>query len=256
MIPILGLYRAGKASPPGFFISPGRLIINAMHPATRILVFCVTAGFMVTGNPIVLAAGVISSLILHRAAGLRPDAGFVRMISRMRWFFLSMIILYAWFTPGVPLLEASAAYSPTQDGLLEGLLRCAVLIVILSLVHWLVGSTGREQLIEGIYWLARPTRCIGLEPERLALRLGLVLETVPAVQQRSELRLQGAQAAATRMQCIASHAAAILDNVLNEADRAALTDIEVVSGRRPQLSDWLILSALVGTLTTLIRLPL
>lgn len=227
-----------------------------MHPATRILILVIIAGFMVTGSPHALAAGMVLSLILHRAAGLRADAEFVRMVSRMRWFFISMTILYAWFTPGTPLLPASAAYSPTQEGLLAGLLRCAVLIVILSLVHWLLGSTGREQLIQGIYWLARPTRYVGLKPELLALRLGLVLETVPAMQQRFELRSQAARTPATRMQRIASRAALILDGALNEADRAALTDIEVASGRRPQISDCLILSVLVVALTTLILLPL
>lgn len=227
-----------------------------MHAATRILILVIIAVFMVTGSSYTLAAGVVLSLILHRAAGLRPDAGFVRMVSRMRWLFTSMIILYAWFTPGTPLLLVSAAYSPTQEGLLAGLFRCTVLIVIVSLVHWLFGSTGREQLIQGIYWLARPMRYVGLKPELLALRLGLVLETVPAMQQRFELRPQAAQTPAARMQRIASYAVAILDSALQEADRAALIDIEIVSGRRPRVSDWLILSVLIAALTVLILLPL
>jgi hypothetical protein len=225
-----------------------------MHPATRLLILLISAGFMVTGNPDLLVAGAGLSLVLHWNAGLRA-ARLVRMISRSRWLLASILILYAWSTPGAALLPLLDAYSPTWEGLSAGLTRCAVLIVILSLAHWLIYAARREQLIQGVYWLIKPLRHLGCRSEVLALRLSLVLETVPALQQRFRLRSQTAQAPVNRMERIAAHAANVLEDALNEADRAALTDVEIAAGQRPQLGDWLILIALTTTLTTLALLP-
>jgi hypothetical protein len=163
----------------------------------------------------------------------------------MRWFFLSIIILYAWFSPGMAWLPALGAYSPSQAGLVEALVRCSVLIVILSLVHWLVHATSREQLIQGIYWLAKPLAWLRLKPEAMAVRLALVLDTVPMVQQKLEVRPSAAQAHTARTRRIVGHAVAMLDAALNEADRAEPIEIQIDIGRAPSLSDWMILSVVI-----------
>jgi hypothetical protein len=226
-----------------------------MHPAIRILLLLIITGFMVTGHLYALVAGIVLSIALYSTRILAPDAHLLRMILRMRWFFLSIMILYAWFTPGTALLPVLQDYSPTQQGLKEGLVRCSVLIVILSLVHWLVRTSSREELIQGIYWLARPMKWVGLKPEVMAVRLALVLEMVPIIQGKLWSRPVTAEAHTTHTRQIVKHAVAVLDNALYEADNAERIEIELATGQPPALSEWLILGVVVALMTMLILLP-
>jgi energy-coupling factor transporter transmembrane protein EcfT len=216
----------------------------ALHPAIRILILVVITGFMVTGNLYALSAGFVLSFVLHVAAGSELDVDILRRILRVRWFLLSIMILYAWSTPGAALLPGFGEYSPSWQGLAEGLFRCAVLIVILSLVHWLVHTTGRARLMQGIYWLVKPLSWLGFKPERLAVRLALVLETVPAVQHKLVLRTRAEDDQSPRLRHIVDHAVAIVEAVLDEADRAELIEIDLAIDQRPALRDWITLSAI------------
>ncbi len=219
-----------------------------MHPAVRILFLVAIIASMVTANPHAVLAGFLLSMTLHWVSGLKLD-GLVHTVLRLRWFFLSIMILYLWFMPGVPLLPAFGSYSPSRQGLIEGLVRCAVLIVILNLVHWLVGTTSRAQLIQGVYWLMRPVRCMRLKPEALAVRLALVLEIVPILQRKIEIRPSPADVQETRTRRIVSHAAEVLEAVLREADRSPRVEIELGTGTSPSSSEWLALIALLIVLT-------
>ncbi|PKO52387.1 MAG: hypothetical protein CVU26_06740, partial [Betaproteobacteria bacterium HGW-Betaproteobacteria-2] len=55
---------------------------------------------------------------------------------------------------------------------IEQMLRLAAILAGLAL---LLATTGREQLIAGLYFLARPFRLLGLNPESFAVRLWLTL---------------------------------------------------------------------------------
>jgi energy-coupling factor transporter transmembrane protein EcfT len=224
-----------------------------MHPATRVLIAIVTIAFMVSGGLYTLCAGVLLSLVLHWRAGLGLDARFLNMVLRMRWFFLSIMVLYMWLTPGMPLWPALGMYSPHQPGVFEGLSRCAVLIAILSLVHWLTSTTTRDQLVQGIYWLMRPARRMRFRPETLAVRLALVLEIVPVLQQELMNRAPGLRDAGR--QRIAAHATELLEAVLDEANRAALVQIELGSRSRPSALEGLSLACLAIFLAWLSALP-
>jgi energy-coupling factor transporter transmembrane protein EcfT len=216
-----------------------------MHPGIRILIVMVSAVAVANGDVRALLGGVILSLALHVAAGLSMRDGLLTMILRMRWFFLSIMLLYAWFTPGTALLPALSAYSPSQQGVAQGLTRCLVLIVLLSLVHWLVRSTKRDQLIQGIYWLAKPLVWWGLKPDVIAVRLDLVLETVPVMERGLATQVTAFDARDTPVRRMARRAQAALDDALNQADRAALIEIDVDPGGRPAPRDWVVLTTVV-----------
>lgn len=101
------------------------------------------------------------------------------MLSRMRWLFLSLLIIYFWFTPGQPLLFS---HGPTREGIEAGLLRISSLIILVGSVSLLLQTTARAQLIAAILWLALPLRWIGIKADRLAVRIVLTLETVVKAQ--------------------------------------------------------------------------
>lgn len=226
-----------------------------MHPAIRILVLVVITVFMAAGGPYVLVAGITLSIMLHSARNLSADAGLLRMVLRMRWFVLSIMILYAWFTPGEVWFPALGVFSPSQQGLTQGLFRCSVLIVVLSLVHWLVHASSREELIQGIYWLARPLTWVGLRPEVMAVRLALVMDTVPVIQRRLAIRPSGQDASAAPTRRIAEYATAVLNATLNEAERAELIEIELAVGRPPAAGEWMLLGGIMMLMTALLWLP-
>lgn len=103
-----------------------------------------------------------------------------RLISRLRWFFLSILILYAWFTPATHQGEGLFSEYP---GLLLGIERVLALVIIVSYAGMMLLLSSRDDIITGIYVLLAPLKRVGLEPERLAVRLGLVLAYVPRFEQ-------------------------------------------------------------------------
>jgi hypothetical protein len=225
-----------------------------MHPAIRVLIVIIITAFMVAGGIYPLFAGILLSLALNSTAGFGTHTHLARMIVRIRWLLASIMILYAWFSPGSAMIPALEFFSPSRAGLSEGLLRCAVLIVILTLVHWLVNTTRREELIQGVYWLIQPLTLVALKPEVVAVRLALVLETVPIMQHKLTMRASGGDVNTPSLQRIVRHGTAVLDAALYEADRAELMEIELTFGRAPSIRDWAILSMIVGVLSLAVLL--
>lgn len=103
---------------------------------------------------------------------------FLRALKRFKWFFLVMIAIFAFNTPGEHLANWPFAISPTYEGILAGftqVIRITLMLAALSLI--LVAST-RQQLISGFYFIFSPLKYLGLEVERFAVRLWLTLHYV------------------------------------------------------------------------------
>ena len=45
------------------------------------------------------------------------------MVLRLRWLLLAIVLVYGWWTPGISLLPAFGAWSPTTEGVVAGFLR-------------------------------------------------------------------------------------------------------------------------------------
>jgi energy-coupling factor transporter transmembrane protein EcfT len=94
---------------------------------------------------------------------------------RLKWFYLAMLGIFAFNTPGEHLFFGSFVLKLTYEGLLLGLeqvLRIATLLALLSLI--LMQNT-RQQLISGIYFLIQPLAYCGIDLKRFAARLLLTL---------------------------------------------------------------------------------
>ena len=98
------------------------------------------------------------------------------MLFRMRWLFVSMMLIYAFSTPGEYLAFLPMEFSITYEGLHEGLLQVSRLALMLAAIALLIATTLRADLIAGFYLLMRPLRLVGLAPERFAARLCLTLQ--------------------------------------------------------------------------------
>lgn len=106
---------------------------------------------------------------------------------RLRWFFLSIVILYFWFYPGTDLLPLLGRYSPSVEGANQAALRISSLLIIISYCGFLLLLTPRDDLVSGIQFLLSPLKIFGIDSQRFALRLGLVLSIVPQMSEQQNL---------------------------------------------------------------------
>jgi energy-coupling factor transport system permease protein len=96
----------------------------------------------------------------------------------MRWLFISLLIIYAFTTPGEYIPELLAYASPTYEGCVLGLLQITKLLIALASLSLLFASSSKQDLIAGLYILLAPLKLFGLNVERFSARLLLTLDYV------------------------------------------------------------------------------
>lgn len=112
------------------------------------------------------------ALILSRASNA------MRMLKRLRWLILTMLLVYAFNTPGEYIhLGSDSLWSiaPTYEGLYAGVSQVLRLSVVIMALALLLVRTNRDSLIGGLYILFKPFSYLGLDPERFSVRLWLTL---------------------------------------------------------------------------------
>lgn len=100
---------------------------------------------------------------------------FFRLLKRVRYVLVFLLIVYAFNTPGEYLPGWYFEMAPTYEGVVAGIEQALRLSLVLAGLAILLVTTNRDQLIAGLYYLAFPFRFLGLDPERFAVRLWLTL---------------------------------------------------------------------------------
>jgi hypothetical protein len=142
------------------------------HPAAQIVTWCLLVAILqfLTLEILLAAAGFILLVaLLLSAHKLR------QLLRRTRWIMLSLLMVYAYSTPGQPLLEAFGMFSPSREGLGDGVLQLTRLLSALAALAILLDRLDRQQLIAGLYTLLAPLQLLGMSRERVAVRLALTL---------------------------------------------------------------------------------
>lgn len=114
------------------------------------------------------------------------NSHFFRLMRRLKWFFLVMLLIFVFNTPGEHIAHWSFSLKPTYEGLQMGaeqVLRVAVMLAAISIV--LTHNT-KQQLISGLYFLLQPLTYFGFDVQRFAARLWLTLHYVDLQQAREE----------------------------------------------------------------------
>lgn len=142
------------------------------HPAAQILTWCLLVAILQMLEPgeLLMAAGLILL-----AAFVISHHKFILLLRRTRWIMLSLLLIYAYSTPGQPLADALGLFSPSREGLADGVVQLARLLAALAGLAILLDRLHRLQLIAGLYTLFAPLQWMGLSRERLAVRLALTL---------------------------------------------------------------------------------
>ncbi len=173
-----------------------------------------------------------------------------KLLRRMRWFFLSILILYFWFTPGQVVETTSffASWLPTMEGLEEGLLRVGALVTIILAVSLLLQTTNRDQLLGAIYWLVGPLAFFGVSRERVSVRMTLALEGVAQAQAAiSEARQNTAKQVVNVTTRFGAITGELLCQVIERAERTPPGTITLLDEKAPPLYQWLYPLCLVLT---------
>lgn len=146
-----------------------------LHPVVRLVLWGATvASTQLMPLPWLAAAAALC----FPAAALLARPHFTQLLKRTRWLLLSIAVLFALATPGVFLVPELGNLGPTREGLLLALTHLLRLTLVLALLAILLQFTPVDDLVAGLYGLLWPFAWLGLERERVALRLLLVLRYV------------------------------------------------------------------------------
>lgn len=145
------------------------------HPASLLLAW---AG-MVLVLP-VLSPAILASLLVPVLLGaiLFARSRTLTLFRRARWLLVSIVVLFAFATPGVALPPPWAGLGLTWDGLqlaAEHVARLILLLASLSVLHEFLGTEG---IVSGLYWLIGPLAGRHGLRERIVVRVMLVVEFV------------------------------------------------------------------------------
>lgn len=145
------------------------------YPVIRIAgLVALAVGLAAAAAPALLVASLLLALMAWLAgSGVSLATATLR---RLRWLFVTIILLYGWFLPGSALIPQLGAFSPSVAGLLEGLRRSWMLWVMATAARLLIATTPRESLVAALAWWLSPLRLLRLDPSRFCLRLVLTLE--------------------------------------------------------------------------------
>jgi energy-coupling factor transport system permease protein len=151
------------------------MVIDSMHPSLRILALILLAVFIQFAGAFVL--GIVGLVLLIPVLLLYRQL-LRQMLKRSRWLFATMLLIFAFTTPGEYPVWWDWGIAPTYEGLRLGLLQSTRLAIMLAGLALLMGSTPRASMMAGIFPLLSPLRHVGISPERFTARLWLTLHYV------------------------------------------------------------------------------
>jgi hypothetical protein len=161
-----------------------------MHPFVKIACFFFVLLLLQFLNSSYIA--LLCCLICLLAAMLNYQH-FSQLIKRMRWLFLSLLLIYAYATPGEYLAFLPLNVAPSYEGLHQGMTQIAKLLIAVASLSALFASTTKSQLMAGLWTLLSPLRLVGLNVERFTVRMLLTLHYVEQMAVQPKLKLDFTQ---------------------------------------------------------------
>ena len=161
-----------------------------MHPFVKIACFFFLLLLLQYLSPSSIA--VLCGLICLLAAVLNLPH-FSQLIKRMRWLFVSLLLVYGYATPGEYLAFLPLNVAPSFEGLHLGLMQIAKLLIAVASLSALFASASKSQLMAGLWTLLSPLRLVGLNVERFTVRMLLTLHYVEQMAVQPKLKLDFSQ---------------------------------------------------------------
>ena len=214
-----------------------------MHPLIKILGFIIFAILVSVGTLDAVVAGAMLLTVVWLVSRSYPNKRCLAMLRRMKILFISIFLVYLWFTPGELMLPALDNWSPTYEGLTLALLKVSALAVLILGVTSLLRLTPKDQLVCGIYYVSYPMTWFGMQRDKLISRTVLTLELAsePLLPRKS-----------SRQKLALSQYMDVLVNKFVESFHQALepetslADLNVQIMPPPSIPQWLILFGFLG----------
>ncbi len=161
-----------------------------MHPFVKIACFFFLLLLLqyLSASSIAVLCGLICLL-----AAVLNLPHFSQLIKRMRWLFLSLLLVYAYATPGEYLAFLPLNVAPSFEGLHLGLIQIAKLLIAVASLSALFASASKSQLMAGLWTMLSPLRLVGLNVERFTVRMLLTLHYVEQMAVQPKLKLDFSQ---------------------------------------------------------------
>lgn len=154
-----------------------------LNPAVQIYVWlCLALATQILNVQFLMLMAVLTILLSIRICAVRL---FLILLRRTRWVLFSLILIYAYTSPGEALWPQLGAFSPVADGVADGLLQLLRLLTVLAGLSILLVSLSQAQLIAGIFILLRPLTFLGFSRDRVAVRLALTLRYAESAMQET-----------------------------------------------------------------------
>lgn len=162
---------------------------DPISPPVLILTWCL---LVVTMQLLSRGVVLVSAGMVLFCAFLVSRRKLVQLLRRTRWIMLSLLLVYAYSIPGQSVSDGLGVFSPSYEGLADGMLQLSRLLAALAGLALLLDYLHRPQLIAGLYDLFVPLQWIGLSRERFAVRLALTLHYAEVAMLRDTGGWQGA----------------------------------------------------------------
>lgn len=158
----------------------------SMHPLVKILLFIVAMVLTSLLSPALLSLmlGILLVLIV-----LMQHKNYLQVLLRMRWLFLSVLIVYAFGTSGELVPQFPIQFAPSYEGIYLGLIQVERLLIALAALNLLLTASPKQEMISGLYLLLLPLHYLGLNIERFAARLMLTLHYVEELAENTKQSL-------------------------------------------------------------------
>lgn len=224
-----------------------------MHATIKIVSFLVFGAAVSTGDSQIFLTGLMLVVPLYVLTGETQIRGVMVMLKRLKWLFLSILVIYLFFTPG-QLLFTDVMWGPTYEGVRQGFLRVGALVLLVAGVNLLITTTEQDDFLSATMWCLRPLSLFGLDHERLAVRITLTVDAVSQIrhEHRLEIKERNELQKGSRIQSIVMSANHLFTSAISFAESAHVREIILPVESRPPLQQWLIPVALI-ILFTVIR---
>ena len=153
-----------------------------LHPAACLLSWLIMlAALQFLAWPALLAIGTLLAL-----AGGDVRRRWWRLLRRARWLLLSLWLILAYGSPGEALFDLP--WAPTDAGAIDAGLHVLRLVLMLGSLAWLFERLPQDRLLAGLWVVARPLGALGLDVNRLVVRLSLVFDLVQEAPRKGSWR--------------------------------------------------------------------
>lgn len=217
-----------------------------MHPVIKIIALIILCLLVSSSKIPALITGFSLVAALYAMTSCRHLYDVLLMVQKLKWFFISIMALYFWFTPGESLSGLDSDWIPTEEGLIAGLTRASALLLIIMAVNIFLKTTPRTEMISALIWLAYPLRIFGIHSNRFAIRITLAMQAVTQVQSLYEdTKANKQDVAGSKLTRISKVVSNVFCQVIDKAETASCRTMQFPEPAAPPIYQWAYLPVVV-----------